>query len=338
MLGRNTVFVTSPLDLNDPFEMRPAWTEDHEQRRFEDETSLAELTSGWPVITPSTDGKLEYVGTNERSVQPPVSVERQFGIADHHNQLVFSEFHRTYRILSLVDALFDVEDPWAESKDQHTLMWSHYADKFQGVCLGIDPSRLYYGLKKGGFRVSYLPTRETLNPDDYSIVPAITGMVKDEWSQFLAQIEFLTHKSPAWSYENEVRMIYELQTLLSHPSYRQIPDTPKIDGQEYRDAVYLPEDAITSVIFGAECLSKDIQSILAILSEGRYANVRVFCSAIHSSRFTVQYKSIAREKWNDFVRQHQEREKFIGWAKQHEENDFGSQKGKSYTPSASLTR
>jgi hypothetical protein len=31
----NSIFITSPLDLNDPFEMRPAWTDEHELDRYD---------------------------------------------------------------------------------------------------------------------------------------------------------------------------------------------------------------------------------------------------------------------------------------------------------------
>jgi hypothetical protein len=36
ILEFNTIFITSPLDLNDPFEMRPAWTNTHELEQFEE--------------------------------------------------------------------------------------------------------------------------------------------------------------------------------------------------------------------------------------------------------------------------------------------------------------
>lgn len=336
ILEGNKVFVTSPLDLNDPFEMRPAWTDAHEQCRFEDQATMASLTANWPVFVPTTNGELECIGLNNPSVQPPISVENQFGIADHNNQMVFEQFHKSFRILSFVADLFDLNASFAESKDEDTLMWSHYADKFQGVCLCIDPARLYYGLKEGGFRVSYLPTRECLPSRHYSIIPAIAGDLKDEWSHFLSQIEFLTHKSPAWSYENEVRMIYDLPILLGHSSYRQIPETDSVTEQVYHDGVHLPENALNAVVFGAECLSESVRSILAILEEPRYHSVRVFSSAIHSSRFVVQYREIERSEWRNFVQHIQEREKHIAFAKQHSGKQLGSPKGKTFVPSKAL--
>jgi hypothetical protein len=37
ILKGNSIFITSPLDLNDPFEMRPGWTDEHQNRHFQDE-------------------------------------------------------------------------------------------------------------------------------------------------------------------------------------------------------------------------------------------------------------------------------------------------------------
>ena len=56
VLRGNAIFVTSPLDLNDPFEMRPAWTEEHEQRFFRDQQTRSNLTAGLPLMVAMKEG------------------------------------------------------------------------------------------------------------------------------------------------------------------------------------------------------------------------------------------------------------------------------------------
>jgi hypothetical protein len=88
-------------------------------------------------------------------------VEAQRGIADHLNQQTFEALHRHFRVLSLVADLFPtvgdggVLPDDAESGEDATLMWSHYADQFQGVCLVLNPTAFDNGIKAGGITVQY---------------------------------------------------------------------------------------------------------------------------------------------------------------------------------------
>src|SRR5438477_8195375 len=91
ILEGNSIFITSPLDLNDPFEMRPAWTGEHEARRHENERLRSELTQGIPLFVAANGdelipgGKMPYVPPH-----PKLDVESMIGISDHLNEGVFS--------------------------------------------------------------------------------------------------------------------------------------------------------------------------------------------------------------------------------------------------------
>ena len=62
ILQNNSIFVTSPLDLNDPFEMRPAWTNQHEERHCQDELLRNRLAAGLPAFAAMQGGKLKHIG------------------------------------------------------------------------------------------------------------------------------------------------------------------------------------------------------------------------------------------------------------------------------------
>src|SRR5260370_3554696 len=119
ILKGNTIFVTSLLDLNDPFEMRPAWTDAHENRFVQDQQMRSNLSAGMPVMGAFAGGKLRQIGTMPYiPPERPLPVESQRGISDLHNSKVFEVLHSQYRVLSLVGDLFDLEKETSES-DPH---------------------------------------------------------------------------------------------------------------------------------------------------------------------------------------------------------------------------
>ena len=86
MLKGNSIFVTSPLDLNDPFEMRPGWTDEHNQEFHADQQKRADLTAGIPVYAAMKENTLKPVGIMPKvSPQDIVPVDSQRGLADDHN-------------------------------------------------------------------------------------------------------------------------------------------------------------------------------------------------------------------------------------------------------------
>jgi len=241
--------------------------------------------------------------------QPPIEVEAQRGIADQLNQQVFETLHRNFRVLSLVSGLFvgageDKDLPNdAESTEEATLMWSHYADQFQGVCLILNPAAFDNGIRDGGFEVEYPTTRRGLPTtlyDSYLKLDATPPTKSDEEKMRQAFIDFLTAKSPGWQYEHEVRMIYELPKLIGSKNYRRIDlvcaecqargkSWEECKQSLYRDAVHLPPEAIQGVIFGADCPSFAVEEILQLLNEKPFEGVKTYWTALHSSRYAVQY-------------------------------------------------
>src|SRR5258706_187178 len=241
ILKGNAIFVTSPLDLNDPFEMRPGWTDDHEARFSRDQGIRSRLAEGAPILAAVANDQLQPCGTMP-FIPPyePTPVDSQRGIADSHNSEVFRDLHSHFRILSLVGDLFDLADGRGESDAHATLMWSHYADQFQGVCLAIDTNHFCNGIREDGFDVKYPPQRQSLSPGYYdcwgsvgTAVPGSSHQPHPASSLHLTNTEraaldqhyyvnLLTHKSPAWEYEREVRMIYELPELAATNHYRKL--------------------------------------------------------------------------------------------------------------------
>jgi Protein of unknown function (DUF2971) len=356
VLEGNAIFITSPLDFNDPFEMRPAWTNAHQARHRENEQRRNELMANAPLFVAQEGGKLAQAGRmppESLSLGPQVGVENQRGIADMHNETVFLILHREFRLLCFVGSLFDLGAGGGESDEQATLLWSHYADQFQGICLAVDPSKFGNGIRPGGFLVEYDGERQSLPASFYDSFLAVDsersgvpGRQRDAETGFLLTpqeqteltkhrfVNLLTHKSPAWAYEREVRMIYEIGHQGQAPDYRPIRfacETCKQKGVPvercekpyYRDAIHLPQEAISAVIFGADCMLSTVQKVFSILDSPRYRHVDVYWSCLHSSRYAVQYVKGDRA-YIESLHEHQTKQ--IAMAKGHVWSDAGGLK------------
>lgn len=346
ILKYNSMFITSPLDLNDPFEMRPAWTNDHEARFRANQLRLDDLKAGSPILVCTEQGVVD----SGQVFQPPVpdplmDVEHQLGIADGHNGQVFEHMHAKYRILSLVADLMPTSSQVEEQRsEKSTLLWAHYADQFQGVCIAVDPDQFPNGIRPQGYRVSYSTDRRYLPPEEYDSVlrlsahiPADVGYVIDHSTGLelppdlkaeldqLRYVELLRHKSPAWDYEHEVRMIYDLPALKATSGHRDVwlaCAECKSSGKEpgecsqryHRDAVHIPETAIRAVIFGADCQGEAARQILALLAEERYSHVDLYWSSLHSAKHLIQYTKSTPD-YIAFIQQHRSNE--IAIAKGH---------------------
>ena len=344
ILRSRSLFITSPLDLNDPFEMRPAWTDAHEQRHHEDQETRNKMTDGMPILAAMEGGKLQRIGTMPKLAEKPTTpVEHQLGIADMHNEGVFRLLHEHYRVLSFSTGILNLEKSHDVSDEHTTLMWSHYAESFQGICLAFDSAKFENGIKTGGFPVDYSPTRRSLPPSFYEVYQSVTaqkvefGGVRfetDSDSGLLLMeqnreeklrdhfITFLTQKSPAWKYEQEVRMIYDLPTIRASQHYAD----PKFPCEQcktekktwedcksptYRDALQVPPEAILAVILGTDISKADVVAILGELDGPDFAHVRVYWSSLHADRYVLQYNrddKDAGERYSLFMQENRERQ------------------------------
>lgn len=351
ILKGNSIFVTSPLDLNDPFEMRPAWTDEHQKRHFQDEQLRSQMAVGMPLHIATGDG-LKPVGT--MPYFPPQQlgpVESHRGISDQHNSLVFGFLHSKFRILSLVDGLFDLASEEGESDTHATLMWSHYADQFQGVCLALDTANFDNGIREGGFAVKYPPERQSLPPSHYDCWQSLlqtdgsmhqrdpasglyltTAQRAEREQQYF--LNLLTHKSPGWEYEREVRMIYDFPNFAASKNYRkkefvcEMCHHRKLPIEQcahasYRDGVHLPAEAIRAVIFGMDSSIDTVKQIFETLSAPQYSQVQYYWSCLHSDKYKVQYVK-GDHAYISFMQEERARE--VAYAKGHLHNDGGSVK------------
>jgi hypothetical protein len=347
ILRYGSIFITSPLDLNDPLEMRPPWTNAHDQRHRQDQEMRNKMAEGIPMVTPGKRGEVLKMGHLSGLTEPPLmDVDHQRRIADAHNGEVFRRLHNEFRILSFSTGILDLQQSHCDSDETTTLLWSHYGDSFQGVCLALDPTQFDNGLQKGGYAVDYSPTRYALPPEFYDIYQRLkldrvdaggiefeedpeSGLLlmsHNREEKLLGQfIKFLTRKSPAWKYEREVRMIYHLKTFRNSAEYAETKTGRRTlsganpahsaEVETYRDGIKLPPKAFRAVVFGADVEVNAVAETLEILRRPEYSHVAVYWSALHSDRYILQYVRDSDKTYTSFIQK--QHAKSIASAKGH---------------------
>lgn len=122
------------------------------------------------------------------------------------------------------------------SKNDEVLMWSHYAEKHNGICCGFD------------FPINY-PTKFTMTPVKYlKEIKKLEG----ETELYKIILYWLTTKSEVWEYENEFRAIANAKLPQNEFEYINY------------DLKYLKE-----IVFGCNVKKEKIQKALKVLKSNK---------------------------------------------------------------------
>lgn len=338
MLRTNTVFISSPLDLNDSFEMRPQWTQEHENRNRERRKARDRAIAGLPIFAEVIPGEFTLQGPqpplaagHDDKFNPRMNVGDQYGIAEGYNYSVAEYIHDIYRVLSLVAKVLDTTQPLQRSHGGDVLIWSHYGDMFQGAAVLLDPEYFPNGLDnpKGGrgFPITYDDNRVAL-PDwiydfvavkDHPHSPPILVSAKEveELNAFMTQL--LTTKAKMWEYEREFRMLYPMDMITTPDLFPEMPMPVTLEGvtaPAYRDAATINEKAIVGVVFGPEITCHSLAQIAPILREKRYEHLKLYRSAHNGQRHEMDYLEDKLDDIETFTREHT---KHIAMIKDHVE-------------------
>ncbi|MBI5914756.1 MAG: DUF2971 domain-containing protein [Bacteroidetes bacterium] len=129
------------------------------------------------------------------------------------------------------------------------LMWSHYANKHKGVCLGFDPrtsTETFLLLK-----VDYVKDFESSEYFD---------------SKFKAIPHMMITKAGCWEYEQEMRIF-----------------------KDFNGELQFPKNALKEVIFGCKATEKDIKRVIEVIKEKGYKNVAFRRAVKKKDEFKLDY-------------------------------------------------
>lgn len=235
MILQSDHYFASPRSFNDPFDCRPVYqftSDDNAIRRyieklhskFEPGLSSSELTSEIDAIfsDPNRDPRLPE---NQQLFAATVGVL----FTDNIGVLCLSESATV------------------------PLMWSHYAESHQGVCLGFDSSAAPFNIS---LPVRYSEFRPKADP---------TTQTRSEMLD-----NSLFTKSKDWGYEREWRILLQ-------------------DGFGMRK---LPAPALRQVVLGARMKNSTMREVLAWIRSLTHPVV-VYRAATSSSTFSLELRQVA---------------------------------------------
>lgn len=146
-------------------------------------------------------------------------------------------------------------------KDDSLLMWSHYADNHEGVCLSFDFTKDldFFDVP---YCVEYLERYPKIN------------FIKD-WSIIKVFRIQLATKSKEWEYEKEIRII------------------KVYDRQPYKQDINFKKEALSSIKFGYKSLEIEQIKIKSILEKvGGYEHVKFYKAKLKRFEFGMEYEEI----------------------------------------------
>ena len=324
ILDFNSVFITSPMDMNDPFEMRPQWTQEHQDHQRDFRNWLNKMSAGMPLMICTTEGLKSGGVMPDLGEEPKLDVEKMWGFADDYNRAVMEFLHQRFRILSLVRHVIDVERDYYNSHREDLLMWAHYADMFQGVAILLDPYKMNCGIKtwkeRPGWPIRYKKERMALPVWFYDCLQGHPVSVTPEMNHYISGciMTLIRTKAVGWRYERETRLIYDTEKLLPAGDFDVIWDAcpeckanrnpmEKCQHRLAFDAVKFPPDAVSAVIFGPECPIDYVEPITKILREDRYKHAKLYRSVFHGQEYRLQYMRSTPDEIETFQRSFTER-------------------------------
>lgn len=157
ILGDQTIFLQTAENFNDPFELHLGFIEPSGLEDF------LELLKKQHLYTPELEGELRAIGEEtfkESNTKALLGCRSTYGI---------------YCMSKINDS---------------TLMWSHYADKHKGVCIGFKVPTM-----SGPTITVEVKYEDEITPLEHSFETSGTS------------VKWMCSKSKVWEYENEVRMI-----------------------------------------------------------------------------------------------------------------------------------
>jgi len=150
-------------------------------------------------------------------------------------------------------------------KDDIVLMWSHYGNKHQGLCLSFDIEEDKSLFGEFPFAVEY--------PSTY---PQFNAIREKGTGDYLKRLFLYATKSIEWSYEKEVRII-------------------RNDGNPpFRGAVvFAKKKALKAIKFGYQSTSDDRNLVKNVLNGATgYDHVRFYLAKLKHLNFGIEYEEI----------------------------------------------
>jgi hypothetical protein len=207
MLGE--LYFTSPDKLNDPFDSRISFDFDN-LSEFEIDIYLKNLYQ-----------KLISIGKN-----PVQTKEQMISLKNDRTKLQELDDEINFKVTNIKIGVFSSSKNW-----DNLLMWSHYGDHHKGIVIGLNEHKIINDNK-------FLICGDVIYPlknTPPTVLPSM-NIVQSMHTRFF-------YKAKDWAYEDEFRLVYDLQPDLFERkifcplSIEEITFGYRVDVSEYQDLI-----------------------------------------------------------------------------------------------------
>ncbi len=236
IICHDELYFPKPSSFNDPFDCRPVFT-------FE--ATDKEITSYYEKLLKKFKPDLNR---NQRRQEAKTMLKDPDRNPKNPKSMKRIQREHTNKITEKTGVLC------LSSKPDDILMWSHYADSHQGICIKFNWQFEFYAQSQ---EVKYPPIRPRINPYRQS-------------NNEMLEAALLT-KSEQWRYENEWRLI----------QYLEGPGVYKV-----------PPQALTGIILGAQISKKNREKVIGWVKERNHP-VKLYSASLCDKSFSLNIEPVS---------------------------------------------
>jgi hypothetical protein len=136
--------------------------------------------------------------------------------------------------------------------NKNILLWSHYADKHKGICIGFSPRK-----SMETFPILHVKYEKDFKPIDYFSDKAD------------ALLNMMITKSKKWKYEKEMRIL-----------------------RDFNGRLPFKKECVSQIIFGCKTSDNDKKVIIGLLKDNGYKNVLFKQALMSKTSFSLYFEDI----------------------------------------------
>ncbi len=233
------IYLPSISKLNDPFEGSIPYIYDQEELTYYNIYKATTIT-----------GRRVFPSYNSSQLHKEV-------LGQMSKKLLFNEDYlkvRSEDSIKHIDKTFGIFSLTTEKNNY--LMWSHYANSHQGICIGFNSDKIGNDIKGLLLEVTYqktLPLNTIFDEDTITFAKKILGT-----------------KSDVWTYENEYRIM-------------------KCNGAN--ESFTISHDSITEIILGCKISPSDKAEIIDIVS-ANLKDCSIYETVLSRTKFELELRKI----------------------------------------------
>lgn len=208
------------------------------------------------------EGLISFTPTNNEDIKQYLNLNSQV-LDRKHRRFATRQSNKKENTVKFFRQKKDIYKVSCFSKNYNNpLMWSHYADKHAGVCIGYS-----FPILPENFRVYNVTYRNNILPIDVEITE---DSVMYYW---------LTNKAIYWEYEEEVRAI-----------------TTKSSGSDPDNIIVVDKSWCKELIFGCNVKNRDINNAVKVIRKSGYKNITLKKMVLNHADFSLKEISIPNVK------------------------------------------